>query len=317
MKICIVGNDAHAIVAAWLAKRGGHSVYLHHTQAPNLRRPYVIDETSALKKTLEQLGIAYSTYRINSGILLQGEVQPYPRVFRQLGKLRTQVIRTALWAKTRLINATPYPWQSVDYDSSATKTGVQYEWAEFIEEIYGTRSVAISSSFAIRSDRIVYSNGAQLPFDLCLVTLPLWTCQDLVEWHLPHASAVALNTAIIDANQVPGERDLMAGWDSVWTPYTPDNVVHRVFQIGDEYHVQFSGHWQEGEVYPALLGDLNYLFPSGWAPTGAHRGDPGYLCPLSEKALWPKTVVPLGRLAKWDSRATFAQTIDEVSKILR
>jgi hypothetical protein len=317
MKICIVGNDAHAIVASWLAKRAGHTVSLHHTQTPDLRRPYVLYESAALIQTLKKLSIAYSTYRINSGILLQGEVHPYPRIFRQLGKTRTQIIRTALWAKTRLIQATPYPWQSVDYDSSTTKVGVQFQWAEFVEEIYGKHSVAIGNSFTIRTDRIAYTNGAQAPFDLCLVTLPLWTCQDLVEWHLPHASAVALNTAIIDSNQVPGARDLMSGWDSVWTPYTPDNVVHRVFQIGDEYHVQFSGHWREGEVHPGLLGDLNYLFPSGWAPTGAYRGGPGYLCPLSEKPLWPKTVVPLGRLARWDSRATFAQTIDEVVKLVR
>jgi hypothetical protein len=317
MKITVIGNDINALMAAYVARQQGHTVTLFSFKELDLRSPYVVFESKLLCEILYRLGITFSSYRIKSGILMMGSVHPFPRVFREIGKARSLRVRSDLYAKTRLVAASEVTSQAIDIEVAGTKIGLHFGWPEFIDAITRSLQSTVKPILSLKSDRILFQDGAELPFDLCFVSLPLWKCQPLVDWHLPHACAVAMNTAKVDQNTHPDIRDQMAGWDSVWTPYTPDSLIHRVFQVDGGYHVQFSGKWPAEEPNPALLGDLNYLFPAGWAATGSLRGEAGFLCPLSEKPSWPKSVRPIGRLARWDARATMTQTIEDVAKAVK
>jgi hypothetical protein len=316
MKIAIVGSDINALMAAFVARRRGHQFKMYSQQQFGWRRPYIIYESSHLKTTLNEMGIEHSSYRIRSGIMLRGQIEPFPRVLRGCGKKQGARIRGDLFSKTRLVQSDQPSKSSLDYEISKTKMGMVFEWPSFLEVL--TRGIQIDSSpvTEIRSDCIVLGDREEF-FDLAIVTLPLWRCAELVQWPLPHACSISLNTAIIDSNSAPDVREQLAGWDYVWTPYTPDGLVHRVYQVNESYHVQFSGAWNVSEDKSQLIGDLNYLFPAGWAPLGSHRGEAGFLCPLSEKAIWPKSVLPMGRLARWDARATLSQTFDDLLKVLR
>ncbi len=318
MKIAIIGNDVHALLAAYIAKKRGHSFTLFADQPLNTRAPYIVFDSKGFCQILTELGITFSNYRIKSGILLRDQIHPFPHALRLFGKDAGSIIRADLYSKTRLIRCETAPHKlSLDLELASTKVGLHFVWAEFIDSILEGLSINRKRVKTLRTNSVVFEDGSHETFDLCLVTAPLWRCQDLCEWPLPHACAVALNTAVVDSNSDQEAKEHLSGWDYVWTPYTPDATVHRVFQVNGEYHAQFSGAWAAEQEHPTLIGDLNYLFPAGWAPTNAFRGEAGFLCPLSEKPIWPKSVRPLGRLAQWDGKATISNTVDEVSRILR
>jgi hypothetical protein len=318
MKIAIIGNDIHALLAAYMAKKRGHSIILFGELPFNTRAPYTIFDSKRFGQILTELGINFSSYRIKSGILLRNHIHPFPHALRFFGKDVGSTIRADLYSKTRLVRCETKPSKlSLDLELASTKIALRFEWVEFLERLNDGLSTSRKRMVELKSHSVICDDGSVEAFDLCLVTSPLWRCQDFVEWPLPHACAVALNTAVVDSNSDQEVKEQLSGWDYVWTPYTPDATVHRVYQVDGEYHVQFSGSWLEGQERPALIGDLNFLFPAGWAPTGSFRGEAGFLCPLSEKPIWPKSVLPLGRLAQWDAKATISNTVEELSKVLR
>lgn len=314
MKLAIIGSDLCALLAANAARRAGHFVTVYGERT-RLRAPYLVYEGVQMLKFLDHYGVGYSKYRIKSGIMLRGEVQALKRALRQLGKAKGRRVRADLYSKTRLIDAAPGK-DALDYESSRSTRAIHFEWEALLSMLSQERINEAPIS-VIKSDCIEFQDGGTERFDLCLVSAPLWRSAELVEWPLPHACAISLNTAVIDANTDPDVKEMLSGWDYVWTPYTPDRVIHRVFQVDGLYHVQFSGSWAEGEPHPGLIGDLNWLFQAGWAPTGAYRGEAGFLCPLSESPIWPRTVLPIGRLSRWDVKATLSQMLDDLHRVLR
>jgi hypothetical protein len=94
----------------------------------------------------------------------------------------------------------------------------------------------------------------------------------------------------------------------VYTPYTPENLVHRISPSEGGYSVEMNGEWGD-ETSGKLRNELNFLFGNAWALNNVKKGLPGHLLPLGEAPEWPGNVRPLGRFAAWDPRMTTDKTL--------
>jgi hypothetical protein len=155
--------------------------------------------------------------------------------------------------------------------------------------------------------RMVFTSKSQsLPYDYLVSTIPLWAMMRITPWKTPHGLAMNLN--VIDV--VPN-KDEYSRWDYVYTPYTPAGAVHRISPNEAGYSVEGNGELDEVK----LAEDLNFIFKGGWHIMKIQTGLKGHLLPLEESIDWPDNVAPLGRFAKWDSRATMDVTLEDAFKL--
>ena len=94
--------------------------------------------------------------------------------------------------------------------------------------------------------------------------------------------------------------DRYANWDYVYTPYTPDNLIHRLSPNGGGYCAEANGELDEIQMH----NDLQALFADGYQVDSITERLKGHLLPLAARPEWPSNVVPIGRFAKWDPRST-------------
>jgi hypothetical protein len=159
-----------------------------------------------------------------------------------------------------------------------------------------------------KNNVITLSDGTQCPYDKLVTTLPLWITRHQADFYVPEGVAIRLNLV-----QVSPKRQTFARWDYVYTPYTPANAIHRLSPSDGGYTVEANGDWDK--IQHAILDDLGFLFPDGFAVERSIPNLKGHLLPLGEKPAWPDNIAPLGRFAKWDPRATTDITLRDASAL--
>ncbi len=314
-RIAIVGGDVTALLAAHCLAIRGHHVVIFHEVFKSGRvgneadtRPQIVRSSRRFIELLRGLGLIHSHYCTRVGMLLRDKIGLYPNCVRSLGREKATKVRSDLYLKSRLI-APESTDRLTDYEAIVPKSAVRFDWHEFVRVL--TRRSRICTEKVVHIDQgSVRTNLLSYPFDHLVITLPLWQAKELVSWALPNSVSVPVNSVTVS----PNRRDRFAAWDSVWTPYTPERLVHRVFQHEDGYHVQFSGIWTE-ETSDRLMGDLNYFFPGGWTVHYSDRNVPGYMFPLVDAPTWPSNVSPLGRFASWDELATLDVCLEKVLEL--
>lgn len=318
-RVVIIGGGVSGLIAAWAFRRC-RDVQVQVLEAAKPGGDFLsgglkyIHRTDAMLELFSDLGITYTNYSVQGGILLHGAVEPYPGVLRGMDKVRALRIQHDHYRKTRRTEPDEFASRSMnDPESSGPKKALQCDLEEFVSRLIVGAPVLPDAAKAIKPHVVQGTSGANYPYDFLVLTIPLWVLRRLVWFELPAALSVKLNIVRVETIGNP-----YAKWDYVYTPYTPEGLIHRLSPHEGEWSCEFNGDWAEGDddVSRKMTNELNFLFRNGWALTSVKRGLNGHLLPMAEKPSWPANVAPLGRFAEWDPRATSDVVLDNVWKMI-
>jgi len=274
---------------------------------------------SDIMKLFDDLDLAYSRYQVRGGIMLRGQVEPYPKCLASLGKEQAQQIQFDHYRKTR--RAEPLPAHAAksmnDPASAKPRTALQADFKHLVDLLAGHATIIPHGlKGIIREANYIWTTAGKIePYDYLVLTVPLWVIRECANWYVPHGVAMKLNIANIRSSDnhspMSGGRGRYSKWDYVYTPYTPADAIHRFSYQGDMYSVEVNGDLREQELHS----DLNFLFPDGWYVEDIRHGLKGHLLPLEEKIEWAENIAPLGRFAQWDTRATLDAVLTRAIKL--
>jgi hypothetical protein len=266
-----------------------------------------IHRTDGMKALFDDLDIAYSEYAVKGGIMLRGNVLPYPGCFQGMPRAEIERIQSDHYRKTRRTEPGVHSRQAMNEPASTKpRSALRVDLQELIKTLSGKAAIYKERVIKIDSGAVYTANRRFFKYDYLVVTIPLWVLRDLVSWYVPHGMAMKLNIT-----QVQPRTDKYAPWDYVYTPYTPANAVHRFSPHDSGYAVEVNGELD----MLSLESDLNFIFNRGWYTQEITTGLKGHLLPLEQQPQWPSNVAPLGRFAQWDSRATADAVLDRAYKL--
>jgi hypothetical protein len=306
-RVAIVGGGPSGLIASYVFRLLGADVTLFEPGA--LGGEFLagglkyLSATTEMVRMFERLDIPYSPFTVKGGIHLRGNVGAYPEVLYKLPKDQAQQIRTDHYTKTRRLAPDEGAKTAMnDPDTKGPRRALRCDFKDLIDGLADGLQIVPKGVKYIGLEGIQTGDGGLFGFDYAVVTLPLWITRSMVNWYIPESSAVKLNLAHV----IP-KVDPFVKWDYVYTPYTPANVVHRLSPFEDGYSVEANGTLDR----VGLESDLQFLFPDGYGVRKVIEGLKGHLLPLETAPQWPDNVAPIGRFAKWDSRATSDVTLDD------
>lgn len=309
-RIIIAGGGVSGLVAAWAFQEYGKSVVVLEPGVPGgdftkggLK---YIHKTKAITDMFDSLGLVWSDYTVRGGILLRGSVHKYPQCMDGMSEQESSRIQADHYVKTRRAEPDDFGARSMN-DPAARKNArraIRCDFGDMIARLSSGPRILKAGLAEIdsRGSRVKLTDGSWHGYDRLIVTLPLWVVRRMADFYVPHGLAVSLNIV-----HVSPRRDRYAAWDYVYTPYTPADCVHRISPSGSGYSVEANGDWDKIQL--PLVNDLGFLFPDGFTVDSSAPNLKGHLLPLTEVAAWPENVVPLGRFAQWDPRATTDVTL--------
>lgn len=312
MRVGVIGGDVAGLVAACVLKGHGHRVTVF--EPDGVGRSYALPTFKYLERTSEVLGLLkgldlpHGEYPIQGGLLVNGKVVGC-RKHLLSDVERAKRIHFNYYRKTRLVMPASFNVKSIDDpEVGPMRHAVSCDYFELIRALVA--GVKVVRQRVLFADPIrIETKEATYPFDRIVVCAPLWTMQNVLpSVDIPEAMAVKVHVV-----QVDSAKDRYLKWDFVYTPYTPGQLIYRLYNNDDGYACQFSGELDEDR----LQSDLNFLFPDGWSVTEESVTVPGHLLPLAESVEWPTGIVPVGKYARWDNKATVTTTIQDINRMAR
>lgn len=312
MRVGIIGGDVPGLVAACVLKERGCRVTVFEPdgvgQSYALPTFKYLERTSEVLGLLQRLELPHGEYPIQGGILINGQVVGC-RKHLLSDVERAKRIHFQHYRKTRLVMPTSFNVKSIDDpEVGAMRHAVSCDYFELVRVL--AQGVKVLRQRVLYADpRRIETKDGVYPFDRIMVCAPLWTMQNVFPGvDIPDAMAVKLHVL-----QVDSVKDRYLKWDFVYTPYTPGQMIHRLYNNNDGYACQFSGELDEDR----LQSDLHFLFPDGWSAEDEPITIPGYMLPLAEPVEWTSGIMPVGKYARWDNKATVTTTIQDVNRMAR
>lgn len=315
-RVIIAGGGVSGLVAAHVfAKRGRNPVVL---EPRSLGGDFLsgglkyIHKTQGMADLFDELELPWSDYNINGGILLRGTVEPYPKCFAGMDEEESTRIQADHFRKTRHTEPGGFGSKAMN-DPAAARTSrraIRCDFRDMVKRMGNRTKVLNMGVQKIDSKRsgVQLTNGEWVGYDKLILTIPLWIIRQMADFYVPQGMAMALNLI-----QVKPRRDRFARWDYVYTPYTPADSIHRFSPSGSGYSMEINGEWERQEAN--AVDDLAFIFEDGFVVERIKVGLKGHLLELQEQPEWPSNVVPLGRFAKWEPRATTDVTLEEVTRL--
>lgn len=315
--VVIVGGGVSGLIASYVfASYGQRSMVLEPSALGGdflLGGLKYIHRTDAMEELFDQLGLPWSDYQVNGGILLRGSVRPYPQCLAGMEDNEAQRIQADHFRKTRRTEPSKFGSKSMNDPGSAkaSRRAIRCDFEDMVKELSAHATIRKNGLTRIVSSRnaIQLDDGSWVEYKHLVLTIPLWIIRQMCDFYVPQGMAMALNLI-----HVLPHRDRYTRWDYVYTPYTPADAVHRFSPSGTEgYTVEVNGQWETQE--DAAMDDLAFLFADGFRIIQVTAGIKGHLLDLQEKPQWPINVAPLGRFAQWDPRATTDVTLVNAHKL--
>lgn len=275
------------------------------------RAPKYVRYNSDTVSLFEDLDLLYSEYTIRGGVLLEGRVRKHHKSFSSMSEQRVALINSDFYRKTRKSEGDPQAVRRAMSDAEAVKPrcAIRCYFPDFVSSLATRATIKRASVVGIKAEdnEVIIAGGKKIGYDFLVLTRPLWEIKEVASFYVPSAIAMQLSVA----NILP-MKDVYPQWDYVYTPYTPAGVVHRIVPNGGGYSVEASGNFDR----VGFISDLNFLFGDGYSVEGIRTGMNGYLLPLSSKPQWPANVAPLGKYAKWNSKATVDTSMKDAAGLL-
>lgn len=316
-KIVIIGGGISGLIANYVFKRHDYArkCDIKVVEVGKIGGEFAIGglkyihRTDNMVRLFNELHLPYSNYTVRGGIMLRGDVLPYPNCFEGMDPQERSRIRQDHYTKTR--RTAPGPWSERSMNDPASikpRKALRCDFEDLIHGLALKADVIPESFMRLTPKSASCSNQIKLPYDYLIFTIPLWIIRPNVQFYVPHGVAMNLNIA-----KVVPVKDEYAKWDYVYTPYTPGDCIHRFSPSGNGYVVEANGTLDNH----SMESDLNFIFPQGYYISGMKTGLKGHLLPLPQKPEWPGNVVPLGRFAQWEPRATADVVLDEAQKLAK
>lgn len=313
-RIAVIGGGIAGLIAAEVFRSAGNTVVLVEKNA--LGGDFLNGSQKCIRKThnmidlLNRLEIPWSDHTIRSGILLRGNVVTFPDSFEDIPVHEISRIHADYYRKTRGISISEFGQKSMNEPGTGKndRRALRCDPSTLVKALGARANVAKVEIEKITEDAIFTTDKRAMTFDYCIITMPLWAANKLVDWYVPEAVAVAQNVL-----RVLPKVDPFVRWDSIYTPYTPGNAIHRINVFESCWDCEYNGPFDES--YARALDDICTLFPSGFRIQRVFSNLKGHLFPLSENAQWPENVVPLGPFAKWDIKSTADSCLEESKKL--
>lgn len=312
-KVIVAGGGMSGLVASWVMKGDADVVVLEPGKpggeftAGGLK---YIHRTAEMEDMFQQLEVPYSTYVVRGGILLRGSMYLYPQLFDTMPKDEAHRIQQDHYRKTRQTSPAEGAAAKAMNDPAAIgpRRALRCGFEDLIETLADVADIRSTGVAKVDTTRNVLFDmeGRAHRYDFLVLTIPLWIIRKAVQFYVPEGAAMRLNVA-----QVSTYRDGYAGFDYVYTPYTPADTVHRFSPGGGGYSMESNGVLDRD----ALKSDLAFIFPNGYVLERIKEGLKGHLLPLSEPVAWPDNVAPIGRFAKWDPRSTTDTALEDAMEL--
>lgn len=307
-KVIVAGGGISGLVAGW-AMKGDADVTVMEPGKPGGEFTAgglkYIHRTDEMEDMFTQLAIPFSTYIVRGGILLRNQMYLYPQLFQHMHKEEARRIQQDHYRKTRRTQPGEHSDKAMN-DPAATgpRRALRCDFETLIETLADVSDIHPSGVAKVDHRRNVLfdMDGQPHKYDYLVMTIPLWIIRRVVGFYVPEGAAMRLNVA-----QVSARKDQYAGFDYVYTPYTPADIVHRFSPSAGGYSAESNGELDRD----ALLSDLSFIFPDGYVLESVREGLKGHLLPLSESVEWPDNIAPVGRFAKWDSRSTTDTVLED------
>lgn len=306
MRVVVVGGGTPGLVAAHVLRAAGARVrVLEDGPLGDHDIPTPPERTDALVSLLNDLGVPYSSWTPQPGILLRGEVRAYPGALARMraeelcriqADIHIKETRTPPpdWTRDTLAPE-PRPARAIRFDAGELATAIS-------RRIDVTRTAAAQ----VEGKVVVDTHGNRHPADAVMWTRPLWEARQRVSWYIPEAVVTQRHLVLVKPR-----RNMLAQWDWVHTPYTPAGAVHRVTSLGGLYAAEIHGRFRATDA----TSDLQFIFPQGYAIRHTVHALSGCMLPLSQAPEWPAHVVPLGPYAEWTPKATTDVVLDAARRI--
>lgn len=311
-KVIIVGGGISGLIASYVfSKYRNLDVKLLEPGAPGGEFAAgglkYIHRTDAVASMLGDLGLVFSNHSIRGGIMLHGQVHPYPKVLSEVGRARAERILYDHYKKTRRQEPSEFSSRAMnDPEGVQAHQALRCDFMELIKRLAERADIVKARLDKIESRFVTTTGGNSYPYDHLVLTIPLWVIKQAAYFHIPEGHAMRLNIVTVEPL-----RDPYARWDYVYTPYTPADTIHRFSPSGGGYDCEVNGELNKD----GLVSDLNFIFADGWAVVSTREGLKGHLLPLPERPDWPEQIAPLGRFAKWDPRSTADVVAEDAREI--
>jgi hypothetical protein len=310
MRVAVIGLGLDGLIASWvLSQHPQFKVTVIGTPAPPTRLgslPIVV-HTPSSGNLLRELGVPNSSFKPRNGVLLRGEIQPWPEVLRKVSSEEGQRLRLDMETKAGRLPPNTAKLPAKSKEPSPRRLRCDFE--ELSTELRRTLNIVRVEDWRLLEDRVVCSPGRDVFYDAAIITAPLWDCRLRTYFDLPDGIATKRTVVLV----APHNAREYSAWDHVLTPYTPERCVYQVVAYGHGYAAEAAG----SVAWNALLGDLNFLFPQGYEVLDSMHELHGEPYPLLTPATWPAKVAPLGRYTEWRSDITLDYVIDRSYDLLR
>lgn len=271
-----------------------------------------IQMTPLVKSFFNTLGVPFSDYVIQNGVLLKGEIERLDLVIKKMKKHEKERLSADHYRKTRLLEPPKKMKLSMDEPSfskpmKAVRVGNDLLLEFLVENIQKVKKV-FSNIERIGCKSVLLKNGDIVYFDFLIFTIPLWEIKKYAWWDIPYCNAVVRN--VIKVSSIVNE---YLNWDFVYTPYTPGDSVWRLSPFEGHYLVEVNGclrNWIE-QIYS----DLYFLFGKGWHFVETYSLKGHMLEADVDGINWPMNVSPLGMYAEWDPQMTFDVILERIEKL--
>lgn len=306
-RLAIIGGDVPALIAAEVFTRMGWSVTVF--ASGELGGEFLtgglqhVGETEAMMRFLDSIDIPVSQYNVQGGIHLQGEPFKFPGC---LWEMSTSEVKRLHRDYARKIFHAPVEGAMFNDPAAKSKEALRFNFEDFVTELASlVRTRVCEPVEFIDCEHHVVKCGRLFSYDAMVVTIPLWDLKSLANFYVPEVCATNSNFVYVTPR-----RDEYAAFDYVYTPYTPNDAIHRITPREGGYCAEVSGDLDRVNLHA----DLQFLFPAGYILGDVSGGQPGHIS-SNPKPDWPSNHRPLGRYASWDYRASADTVLTEAIKM--
>lgn len=328
MKIVIVGSGASAMMASYAAR--AHDVVCWSLSGKLGGQfdagPFrLVRNTPDMREMLDQLDMSFETWTTQPGMIHNGDLCILPDAFAEIRSREAYGLQASYRAKSRgewaRDNALLRGMCEPEVDPCVA---LDLNFAALAEAI-GADDLPVRTgrlaSVDAKNRTAIFKAGAGVHvehYDMLIVTCPidilarsLKSSRWLNRWYVPSHVTSPVDLVYVDSPDGVGNAiDPLVGFDAVWTPVTPRNVLMRLSHDFGGYVAEC----QHGASLEDISADLAYALPFGHHVKRIERGLRGVVTADPEEARLPPGIIAAGPHAT-GKMVTIDETLAQMMEI--
>lgn len=306
LRVVVLGSDIEGLLVSWtMRQHPGLDVWMIGKpplggNGDSETLPTVV-HTWSMRNLLDELGIAYASFKPRNGILLRGQIRPYPACLLSLSDAES------VWNHVRAKALLQPVRMNGQLKRRPTDRRLRCAYEELVEALAEGVQFRAAPSWRLEPGRVTWAGGS-MDYDFAVLTGRLSECAGRTWFRLPSVESAPLTTISV----VPRMPAIYRRWDRVLTPYTPDGAIHEINANGHAYNAESVGEHPQAR----MLSDLNFLFRDGYEIREVTTDEA--VIPYRDRThQWPEHVQPLGSKAFWRPDITLDEVLDGAYELMR